>query len=69
MKRAVKARRQRNRELAEMDARNRCPICKTAITATAYQRETRSLGDSFAVRYCSWECLDTAVEREAEARR
>jgi hypothetical protein len=64
MKRTVKERRQRNRELAEMDKRNRCGVCKRPIGLRALH-----FADNRAVRFCSWGCRETAIEREAEARR
>ncbi len=65
MKRTVKERRKRNRELAEMDKRNRCPICKIRLGPCTWG----SVRGENVVDYCSQECRDTAVEREAEASR
>ncbi len=64
MKRTVKERRQRNRELAEMDSRNRCAVCKRPMSLGAAWFGIRK-----SERYCSEDCANTADERETGARR
>ena len=65
MKRTVKERRQRNRELAEMDARNRCAVCKREVSMS---RGAAWVNPGKPGRYCSEDCAITAAERERVGR-
>lgn len=56
-KKAIEQRRQRNRELAQLDARNRCGYCKKPLPKTGVHT---SLGQLRS--FCSVECLDAALE-------
>lgn len=56
----LKTRRARNIELSRMDSANRCPICRKAFSEKTYER----LGDP--QRYCSTDCVETAIEREVK---
>lgn len=58
-KKQIAEREARNRDLAERDRRNRCPVCKVAVDPkAAFVR----LG--LDAIYCSPGCVIDAVERE-----
>lgn len=59
MTRSRRDHRTRLRALGQIDAKNRCPVCRHPYGQTRFWK----MGE--AVSYCSRECLDTADEREA----
>lgn len=56
MKKYLEERRQRDRELAEREAKARCAICKQKLPAPALER----FGDER--KFCSADCLADAEE-------
>jgi predicted nuclease with RNAse H fold len=61
--RRVSERRQRLRRLSEADAARRCTVCRRAIVGQAIM----IFGEP--ERYCSQDCLETAMERTAQVPR
>lgn len=59
LKKRLELRRQRNRELAALDAKNRCAKCKIGLSADA--QVFMIWGDE--ARFCSSDCRDDVQER------
>lgn len=63
-KRRIAERRERNRQLAEADARNRCGMCKRELPKTGVYLRWQD-----PRVYCSRGCLEDAEERETRGMR
>ncbi len=63
-RKAVATRRQRNRELAERDAANRCGFCRRALPRLGVKMRWHD-----PKLYCSDDCLQTANELDGLATR
>ena len=57
----VRARQQRNRELGKRDAANRCGFCRKALP----KQGAITRWDDDRKRYCDNDCLEIALENEA----